>query len=282
MYLNVEVTSLLLILANFLVSLQGFNQMEFRQRYHFRVDRVIGGREYHRLFTSGFLHSGWSHLIFNMLALYLFAPALDALGVSVGAFLLLYISALVGGNLVALGLHRNHGDYSALGASGAVNGVIFAAIALMPSLKVWFMPGWLFGIMYLLATIYGIKAQYGRVSHESHLGGALVGIFVATALNPSILFAHPLVIMAMVLPAAGFLFLVYTRPESMMIPNYLQYEMSRVKETIGRSPSTRLQTQKDAFTSPEEEIDHLLDKGIENLTKKEKKRLEELSRSLNG
>ena len=278
MHLTIETTSLLVILANFLVSLQGFKQFDFRQRYLLRVDAILYRREYHRLLTAGFLHSGWSHLIFNMLALYLFAPAMDAVGMPIWGFLTIYVGSLLGGNLLALGLHRHHDDYSALGASGAVNGVIFATIAIMPGISVWFIPGWIFGILYMLATIYGIKSQYGRISHEAHLGGALIGIIGAVIFYPQIMMTHPLVIVGLIVPASAFLILVYVRPETLLIPNSFPGEMSRVRETVGRSINSRQQSE--SQLTPEEEIDQLLDKGIENLTQKERKRLEELSRML--
>ena len=45
---------------------------------------------------------------------------------------MVYFGSLIGGNLLALFIHRNHSDYSAIGASGAVSGIIFANIVLFP------------------------------------------------------------------------------------------------------------------------------------------------------
>jgi membrane associated rhomboid family serine protease len=66
-------------------------------------------------------------------------------------FLIIYFSGLVGGHLLALYIHRNHGDYRSAGASGAVCGVMFAAIALFPGFGIglfilpFSLPGWLYG-----------------------------------------------------------------------------------------------------------------------------------------
>ena len=278
MQINIELVTLGLILANFLVSVQGFSNLELRSKWVFRVDAILLGREYHRLISGGFLHSGWPHLIFNMLTLYFFSSPLNQMALPSWYFLLIYFGSLLGGHLVALFLHRNHGDYAALGASGAVNGVIFAAIALAPGISVWFIPGWLFGILYLAGTIYGIRAQVGRISHEAHLGGAIFGILAAILFRPTILVSHPLLLAALLIPAGVFLYLVYTRPEMLMIPGYFKGEALKVKETIGKSNASK--PKNDKFSSPEEEINHLLDKGLENLSNKERKRLEELSRSL--
>lgn len=276
MELSIESVTILLLMANFLVSLQGFSRLDFMERMNFHVDRILLDKEYYRMVSAGFVHTGWPHLVFNMLTLYFFAQGLQ--GMNVSFFLLIYFASLIGGHGLALFLHRNHGDYRAVGASGAVNGVIFAAIVLLPGLEVWFIPGWLFGLLYMLVTIYGIKAQRDRVGHEAHLGGAILGLLLAIVYNPAVLSARPLVILGMLLPAAVFLYLVFTRPEMMLVPNYFRFEMERVRQTVVRGTGNSQQAP--AFQSPEEEINHLLDKGIENLSAKERKRLEELSRSL--
>jgi membrane associated rhomboid family serine protease len=65
--------SLLIIIANFIVSYKGFNNSSFFNRYSFEVEKVLLYRQYDRIVTSGFLHVNWMHLIFNMLSLFLFS-----------------------------------------------------------------------------------------------------------------------------------------------------------------------------------------------------------------
>jgi len=62
---------LLLIIANVLVSMKGFNDYSFLDTYKFQVGKIISGEKI-RTLTSGFLHVDWMHLGFNMYALYLF------------------------------------------------------------------------------------------------------------------------------------------------------------------------------------------------------------------
>jgi len=276
--LNIEFTSILLLLANFLFSYRGFNRLDWQEKYLFEVDRVLIGKEYYRLLSAGFLHTGWPHLVFNMFALYLFAKPLDAMGVSPLVFILIYFGALLGGNALSLYFHRNHGNYRAVGASGAVNGIIFASIAMWPSLKVWFIPGWLFGILYMAVTIYGIRSQRDNVGHEAHLGGALIGLVLAIIFFPELLGRYPLILAGLLVPPVVFLFIVVRHPHLLLVPlKGMRPNTPRVREPVIIHKSA---AQKPAFQSPEEEIDHLLDKGLENLTSKERKRLEELSRKL--
>src|SRR3954454_18030029 len=109
----------ILILLNLIISYRGFRDRGFFDRYSFIVDAVARQKDYKRLFTAGFLHVNWMHLIFNMLALYFFGSSMEAyLG---GAeYLLIYVAGLLGGNLLSLTIHKFNSSYSTVGASGAV------------------------------------------------------------------------------------------------------------------------------------------------------------------
>ena len=63
------IISIILIIANVIVSYQGFKNSQFYDKYKFNVDAVLLYKDYKRLVTSGFLHVNCFHLIFNMLAL---------------------------------------------------------------------------------------------------------------------------------------------------------------------------------------------------------------------
>src|SRR5205085_7101779 len=123
-----------IILANGLVSYQGLRNYHYFDKYSFQVDEILLGKDYKRLVTSGFLHVSWTHLIFNMITFYCFSYGLEA---TLGAtkFLMIYFGSLLGGNLLSLFIHRHHHDYSAVGASGAISGLVFASIALFPEME---------------------------------------------------------------------------------------------------------------------------------------------------
>lgn len=213
-----------IILANILVSYKGFKDQAFLSKNKFEVDRILVDKDFKRIIASGFLHANWSHLIFNMLSLYAFSEALES---EVGTinFLILYFVSLIGGDLLALFIHKNHGEYSAVGASGAICGIIFASIALIPGIKIgllfipYHIPGWLFGVIYILYSIYGIQSKKDNIGHEAHLGGALFGILIAIIMRPEIIPYNYLTILSMVIPIAIFLYLIIKKPEILLVNN---------------------------------------------------------------
>src|SRR6266446_679126 len=181
-------TTLLIVMTG-VWSYLGFQSRAVEGKYIFSPERILAGNEYYRLVTSAFLHADWRHLIFNMLSLYFFGPSIESfLGKT--QFLLIYFGAVVGGNLLSLYVHRHH-DYRAYGASGGVCGIIFAHLLLFPGGGIYMfpfpfaIPSWLYAVGFLLGSFYGMKARnQGNIGHDAHLGGAIVGLLIAAALNP--------------------------------------------------------------------------------------------------
>src|SRR5688500_14005690 len=98
---------LVIIAINVLVSIRGFNNHIFFDRFKFEVDKILIEKQYYRLFTSSFLHVSWPHLIFNMISLYAFSDFLE-LGFGSLPFLIIYFASMLGGDLLALFIHRHH------------------------------------------------------------------------------------------------------------------------------------------------------------------------------
>ena len=63
---EIGLLGLIILIANGMVSYLGFKDRNFFQRFAFQVDAILVGKDYRRLLTSGFLHVGWAHLIFNI------------------------------------------------------------------------------------------------------------------------------------------------------------------------------------------------------------------------
>ena len=189
-----------ILIATIGISYHGFNNQDFFRRYMFNVRSVQKG-DYLRLLSSGFLHAGWEHLIFNMISLFFFHRIIIyEMGASV--FMLIYLGAIVFGILFCLYIYRHQPYYSAIGASGGVSGIIFAAIALMPQLRVNFIPGWLFGAIYFGYSVYQMlnPRQGDNIGHAAHLGGAIFGIVVIAFLQPLLIAENALYLGIMALP----------------------------------------------------------------------------------
>jgi membrane associated rhomboid family serine protease len=108
------------------------------------------------------------------------------------SFVIIYLASLIFGNLLSLYFHKDEFWYSAVGASGAVTGVLYAAILLNPEMNLYMffipipIPGYVFGIGYLLYSIYGMKNRIGNIGHDAHFGGAVGGYVVTLLLLPSL------------------------------------------------------------------------------------------------
>lgn len=207
---NVKAVVLLFILANVLVSAKGFNDYVFLDRYKFQVGRALGAEKF-RLFTSGFLHVDWMHLLFNMYALYLFGDIVAKI-LGTDDFVIIYIVSLMAGNLYSLVYHRDEPYYSAVGASGAVSGILYSSILLYPAMELYLffipipIPGYVFALGYILYSIYGMKKQLGNIGHAAHLGGAIGGFAVTLLLNPVLFSANTTLIVILAIPILLVLF----------------------------------------------------------------------------
>ncbi len=207
-----------IIIANAIFSIQGFNKPEFTDKYIFSTGKILYNKEYFRLITSGFLHANYGHLIFNMLTFYFFAPSvLNQTGVI--GFLLLYFGSLLGGNLLSLYLKKDQPHYLALGASGAVSGVLYAFILLSPLSKIFIffipigIPAWLFGIIFIGISMFGMHRQASNIGHEAHLGGAITGLLIFIALRPDYFYQEWRIALIILAPTFIFLYLIIKKPE---------------------------------------------------------------------
>ena len=130
----------------------------------------------------------------------------------------------IGGSLLALYIHKMHGDYRALGASGAISGVVFASIILFPEqdISFIFLPevgirAWVFGLFFIIVSIFGIKSKGGIIGHEAHLGGAIIGGLLALVLKPAGVQINWFIVAALLLPTIAFLILIARNPAVLML-----------------------------------------------------------------
>jgi membrane associated rhomboid family serine protease len=214
----VEFLTVFIIVANAIFSFRAFRDRLLMEKYLFHVGSILQRNEYYRLVTSGFLHANMPHLFFNMFALYSFSRGIGTV-VSILDFVLLYFGSLVAGNLLALQINRRNPEYRSLGASGAVSGVIFASILMYPHGSIYLfmlpiaIPSWIFGIGFILISIYGIRSGLGNLGHEAHLGGAIAGVLVAVLIDPGVLSTRLWLVAALIVPSAVYIYLLVKRPD---------------------------------------------------------------------
>jgi len=269
------------------VSFLGFRDSGFEGDYIFWPQAILARRQYYRLVTSGFLHLNWYHLAMNMASLYFFGPRIELYYGPV-QFLIIYLAAMVGGDLLALYVHRFH-DYRALGASGGVSGIILAHIFLFPGGRIGMMfvpfnmPSWLFAVAFLLASFYGMQRQMTNVGHDAHLGGALVGLFTAAALHPNVIRYSPR-LFAVISVGTALLF-IYMARNPLFLPldafDFTRKESKPPRKRFFRFPRRKSNAPTTTFSRPDRRVDAILQKisaqGLHSLTEEERKLMDEVS-----
>lgn len=145
-------------------------------------------KRYDTLITKGFVHADMSHLFFNMLTLYFFGPYLEA-RIGTPKFVALYFIGLL---VASLGTYfRRHRDphYASLGASGAINTVLFAFIVYYPFVNILLffvlpIPAFLYAILFLAYSFWASKHGRDNINHDAHFDGALVGLLFVLVTEP--------------------------------------------------------------------------------------------------
>ena len=190
--------TIIIIAITCLISIMAFNRPDLTDKLQFNASKVVHKKEFYRLISHGFIHANWEHLIVNMIVLYSFGRAIEMYfdygfgRMANSYFLLLYFGGMVVSNLYALIKHRNDYYYNAVGASGAVSAVLFAAIFFNPWEKIYFfglipMPGIIFAVLYLIYSYYMSRKQNDNIAHDAHFLGALFGFIFPILLNFSYL-----------------------------------------------------------------------------------------------
>jgi membrane associated rhomboid family serine protease len=155
-------------------------------------NEIVHGQKLHTLFTSMFMHANWAHLLGNMLYLYIFGDNVeDAFGHT--GYLIFYIACGLLATFTHIMSLSTPSEFAigALGASGAISGVLGAYFVLYPRAKIltmvffmwpriisipaiaflafWFMMQWFYGF-------FGIKNE---VAYWAHIGGFIAGTILA-------------------------------------------------------------------------------------------------------
>ena len=274
--------TILILVVTALASFYAFQRPDVRERWIFDPRAILVHKEFYRLLTSGFIHADWMHFAFNAFSFYSFARNIERL-YGAKTLLLVYGSSILGGSLLSLVIHRNH-EYRALGASGGICGVIFASIFLLPGISITIfplpisVPAYLYAVIFLVGSFFAHRRDAGNIGHDAHLGGAIVGLLVATALYPELIFAEPGMFAGVLCLSLLILSILILDPLHL-----IKWPFERKEEPFGGERSRRYQENRER-NKRIAEMDGLLDKvareGMQSLSHSQRNRLEQLSKEL--
>ena len=180
--------TIIIIIITVLVSIAGFRSAKVVDDLIFYPPAITQKNQYYRFITCGFIHADIFHLIFNMYALYLFGEGVESIFSAIFGdygkllYIAMYVLALIVCLIPSFQKNKNNSYYKSLGASGAVSAVAFAYILFNPLQGVGlifipiFIPGFLFGIIYLIISYFLDKKGGGSINHSAHIWGAIFGV----------------------------------------------------------------------------------------------------------
>ncbi|MDD5247445.1 MAG: rhomboid family intramembrane serine protease [Rhodocyclaceae bacterium] len=134
-----------------------------------------------QIVTYSFLHASWTHLLFNMFALFMFGGELERL-FGARRYVNLYVAGVIAAALTQLAFSTlaQSRPYPTIGASGGIFGLLLTFGMYFPQRTVMLlfppipMPAWLFVTLYgVLELVLGVTGTQEGVAHFAHLGGML-------------------------------------------------------------------------------------------------------------
>lgn len=190
------ITIMLAIIIS-LVSILSFSNREVVRQFQFNAFQIVHKNQYYRLLSHVLIHANWEHLLVNMIVLWSFGSVVEHFfQMNFGAnsryyYLLLFVGSALVSVIWSLIKERNNPYYNAVGASGAVSAVLFAAIFFNPWESVYFfgilpIPGIIFGVLYLYYSYYMSRKKLDNIGHEAHFLGAIAGFCMPILLRPSL------------------------------------------------------------------------------------------------
>lgn len=148
----------------------------FILKYGINGDMIFYGGQYYRLITYMFIHSGWEHIAFNCISLYIYGTRTEKYFGKAGFFVTYFLSGILGGILSA----ALNGGY-AVGASGAIFGLI-GAVLILSKMKHRNIDGLGYMTMLIIAvSSIGMGMMTANVDNFGHIGGFIGGIIIGYA-----------------------------------------------------------------------------------------------------
>jgi membrane associated rhomboid family serine protease len=179
--------TLAIVIITSIISLTALSNQKVIDDLIFNPPAIKNRNQWYRFFSCALIHGDLMHLIFNMYTLYSLGGLVEQyfkliFGNAGGIlYVVLYITSQFLCLIPTYIKHQNDYHYRSLGASGAVSAVVFTGILLSPTTRLIVfiipMPAFVFGIIFLAASIYLDKKGKGNtLNHSAHFWGALAGI----------------------------------------------------------------------------------------------------------
>lgn len=180
--------TLIIIIVTVIISIFAFRSHRLKDDLIFYPSAITDKNQFYRFISYGFIHADIPHLFFNMYALYLFGEACENSFIAIFGnygktfYVLMYFLALIACVIPDFLKYKRNSGYRSLGASGAVSAVVFAYILFKPLQGIGllfipiFIPGFLFGIIFIIASYMLGKKGGTAVNHSAHIWGALFGV----------------------------------------------------------------------------------------------------------
>jgi len=160
---------------------------------------TLKGIQPYRLVTSMFIHLDFIHLFFNMFALFIFGPDIERV-LGKPRYLLLYFLSGIMADVIHAYFIAIFYPYKrllwtpAIGASGAIFGVMAAFAVLFPFRRLMVFMGFpiiapavvVVVLMAFLQVLYALLAPFSQVAYAAHVGGFLTGLILALIYRPSL------------------------------------------------------------------------------------------------
>lgn len=151
--------------------------------FEFSRGRLTNPGMVYTLFTSMYAHASLSHLFFNMIVLAFIGIVLEQ-RIGTRPFILLYLISGLVGSLVFAGFYLDRPFVGAVGASGAISGVLGGLARLYPNERmiILFFPMYpieIWKIVVIYIALQTIFLFVGNVAWQAHLGGLAAGLLVA-------------------------------------------------------------------------------------------------------
>lgn len=190
--------TIVIIIANVVISYMGFQNPALQYKLTMNPVAILRNGQWYRVISSGFVHSNWAHLGFNMFTFYFFGRLVEQIFIALKGdlggiyFVVFYLLGIVISDLPSLIKHKDHPNYNSLGASGGVAAVVFCSILFFPTNDICLygficIPGFILGVIYLIYSYTKGKTISDNVNHDAHLIGAVFGLVFSVAMEPRVL-----------------------------------------------------------------------------------------------